>query len=476
MQKLIVSFTSYPARINSVKIVLDSLYAQTLQADEIILWLAEEEFPRKELDLPLSLQEDLQKHRYTVRWCDNLGSHKKYYYVMQENPEDLIVTVDDDLYYHPESLEKLIETYRRYPNAVVSLMTMMPQFDPMLRPLPIVQWLYDFQQIREPSMLLVPGSGSGTLFPPHAVNRKIFDKKYIKDICSFHGKIYGDDLLLKAGEMMNHTPVVCAAGKPYYRLPGTQKTALKYILPNEEHNNILIKKLSKVFGDAFDENDLERLKESLSAFSIADQRDGLLKKYWISRPIRELDRETGYLCLKNSIPMPDALTSEGINSVMSFASRVFRAYPPLEQNDETTAAVKAFIEQIKKVPGIESLSGQNTLLRGVLEYETLLNIDGLLVYRNIPIYMQSLLNWQTFLDAHPNCDLSYYEEFYLSMEIIRKSIKFSGNKLPKADTEAWKKTYDAALQKYAVYVSAYRKRKSILKDLRNVVRNIIRLY
>ena len=59
MNRLIVSFTSYPERISTVNCVLNSLYAQTRKADEIILWLAKEQFPNREADLPISLQDDL---------------------------------------------------------------------------------------------------------------------------------------------------------------------------------------------------------------------------------------------------------------------------------------------------------------------------------------------------------------------------------------------------------------------------------
>ena len=52
------------------------------------MWLAKEQFENIE-DLPQELKEQ-QKRGLTIRFCDDLRSHKKYYYVLQENPNDIV--------------------------------------------------------------------------------------------------------------------------------------------------------------------------------------------------------------------------------------------------------------------------------------------------------------------------------------------------------------------------------------------------
>ena len=47
-QKIIISLTTYPERINNIQYTIYSLLTQTLKADEIILWLSDDEFPNKE--------------------------------------------------------------------------------------------------------------------------------------------------------------------------------------------------------------------------------------------------------------------------------------------------------------------------------------------------------------------------------------------------------------------------------------------
>ena len=53
--EVIVSLTSFPARINSVEKTIRTLLTQTLKPDRVILWLAEEQFHNKENDLPRQL-------------------------------------------------------------------------------------------------------------------------------------------------------------------------------------------------------------------------------------------------------------------------------------------------------------------------------------------------------------------------------------------------------------------------------------
>ncbi len=109
-RNLIVSLTSYPLRIDSVHHALESLLRQTLQPDTLILWLAEEEFPGRENDLPPSLL-SLRDKGLSLGWTHNTRSYKKLVPALREYPESCIVTADDDILYPPEWLEILYADY-----------------------------------------------------------------------------------------------------------------------------------------------------------------------------------------------------------------------------------------------------------------------------------------------------------------------------------------------------------------------------
>ena len=118
MQKLLISFTSYPARIKTVYKVVESLWKQRQRADEIVLWLSTEDFPKQWDDLPKSLKSINGQNGFRVEWVnENLKSHKKYLYSLQ-NRDQIVITVDDDTYYDDMMVSTLMESYRKHPYAV----------------------------------------------------------------------------------------------------------------------------------------------------------------------------------------------------------------------------------------------------------------------------------------------------------------------------------------------------------------------
>ena len=115
--KLVVSLTSFPDRINYVYKTISSLLDQTLKPDVLILWLANEQFPNKEDDLPENLK-NLCKYGLSIKWCNDIRSYKKLIPTLKEYPNDIIVTVDDDVYYERVMLERLCESYLDNPEYI----------------------------------------------------------------------------------------------------------------------------------------------------------------------------------------------------------------------------------------------------------------------------------------------------------------------------------------------------------------------
>ena len=76
LQKVIISLTSYPPRIKTVNKVIKSLLAQTVKPWKIVLWLADEEFPRREESLPAELIALTNGTNFEIDWCENIRSYK----------------------------------------------------------------------------------------------------------------------------------------------------------------------------------------------------------------------------------------------------------------------------------------------------------------------------------------------------------------------------------------------------------------
>lgn len=115
--QIIVSLTSFPDRIPFIYKTISSLLNQTLKPDMVILWLAKEQFPQLENDLPDELLE-LKKYGLTIKWCNNIRSYKKLVPAIKEYPNDIIITVDDDIYYDKTLIELLYKSYEKEPEYI----------------------------------------------------------------------------------------------------------------------------------------------------------------------------------------------------------------------------------------------------------------------------------------------------------------------------------------------------------------------
>ncbi|MBQ3415268.1 MAG: hypothetical protein IJH39_08010, partial [Clostridia bacterium] len=111
--KLIVSFTSWPKRIQYCKHTIDLMMNQTIVPDKIILNLSEDEFPNKKYDLPIELvNEEIDNDKFEIYWVkENTTVWKKIIPTMDRFPNDLVFSIDDDIEYPSNYIEEMYKTY-----------------------------------------------------------------------------------------------------------------------------------------------------------------------------------------------------------------------------------------------------------------------------------------------------------------------------------------------------------------------------
>ncbi|MCE9789964.1 hypothetical protein [Shewanella chilikensis] len=113
---LTVSLTTYSSRVHDVYLTIESLGRQSLKPNNIILWLDESEFTLEEL--PASLKR-LSKRGLKIEFCDNYKSYKKLLPSLLLFPSDHIITVDDDVMYPMDFIERLAFEAYKSPNTVI---------------------------------------------------------------------------------------------------------------------------------------------------------------------------------------------------------------------------------------------------------------------------------------------------------------------------------------------------------------------
>lgn len=184
--QLIVSLTTFPARINQVHLTINTLLRQNTKPDRVVLWLAEEQFPDKNLPDNLTSLIDLGLE---IKYCEDIRSYKKLVPSLREFPNDIIVTADDDMYYKEDWLEGLYNAYLQNPENIYTRRGCRAEIkDGKINILKPRSYNYKYNFPTDANNLLM--GGSGTLYPPKSLYKDIFDIDLIKSLIPTHDDIY----------------------------------------------------------------------------------------------------------------------------------------------------------------------------------------------------------------------------------------------------------------------------------------------
>ncbi len=178
--RIIVSLTTFPERIHEVELVLYTLMRQEYSPDEIILNLSSVEFPEREKELPGNLNR-LIKSGIKICWVKDIKSYKKLLPTLKNYPNEIIVTADDDVYYPPDWLGKLVESHRRNPEGTHCHRANRIRFTSDGQ----IELYKNWETARvggEKSIYYLPTGMGGILYPPDLFDEKVFDENiFMKD-------------------------------------------------------------------------------------------------------------------------------------------------------------------------------------------------------------------------------------------------------------------------------------------------------
>lgn len=233
--EIIVSLTTFPARIKMVWITIATIMNQTYKPKRIILWLDREQFPDGN-GIPNKLKA-LQKRGLEIRFCEDLKPHKKYFYTMKENPEEIVVTVDDDVLYPENHLEQLWELHLNYPNAVCCQYAHRIRYDEKGQFAAYEKWDSSNGEGGIPTLQIMPVGCGGVLYPPHMLDEELFNKEAIQRLC-----LMMDDLWLKSMAVLHGTKAVMYndVSLIYFDVLGTRKSGLQHSNAGEKKNDVAI--------------------------------------------------------------------------------------------------------------------------------------------------------------------------------------------------------------------------------------------
>lgn len=198
---LTVSLTSHGRRVEQyAAYAIYSVMTQVHKPNRVVLNINRDKW--SEDNLP-ELIKKLQIAGLEVNFCEDVGPHTKLLPTLQKYPDDVIITVDDDLYYGPQTIQILYDEFAKSDGiTVICHGAYEIKRDEKGKLLPYSQWT-DITQTEEPAVgKYSPLGFRSVLYPPHVFSDEVFNQKIYRTICP-----KADDIWFTIMEIHNQVAV-----------------------------------------------------------------------------------------------------------------------------------------------------------------------------------------------------------------------------------------------------------------------------
>lgn len=179
--RIIISLTSYPARFKSLPRTIRSLLDQTVPADEIILWVGQDDYAH----IPDHVNA-LQNEVFSIRPYQDMKSYLKIVPTLVHYPDDYIVTVDDDCYYPAKLIQTFVEHHDGERPAILCRRAHRIIWNPDGTMKPYLEWTGNIDEDTPPgggrTDLLATGHG-GVFYPPRLLDAQVINAALFMELC-----------------------------------------------------------------------------------------------------------------------------------------------------------------------------------------------------------------------------------------------------------------------------------------------------
>lgn len=207
--EIVVSLTSYGKRVETVYLAIASMMRQSLKPNRIVLWLGEE-FKDKRLPATLRL---LQKRGLEIRFCKDIRSYTKLIPSLEEFPDAAIITIDDDMIYDFELVDRLIRAHIMEPKTVWCLRMTEITFGSNGEIAPYKRWTPGKTEHESP-MNFATGVG-GILYPPHIFTDEILDREKFMSLAPTADDLWFKAMEITSGVKVKKIPTKNPSGEDY---------------------------------------------------------------------------------------------------------------------------------------------------------------------------------------------------------------------------------------------------------------------
>lgn len=224
---VVVSFTTYPARLRSAALVARSLLTQRASSYAVVLYLSSHEFD----GVPAALA-PLTDHGLDVRLIErNDRSYKKLLPALADFSDKVLVTADDDIVYPREWLSGLLRGQAEHPDCVVGYRGTQITFSDS-KVDPYVRWP---PASRDPSFDTFLTGAGGILYPVGSLPRLTGDIDEALRLCPTADDIWFKAMSLVAGR---RSVRVGHRDRDFSTVAFAQKSALRKTNVSEGRNDV----------------------------------------------------------------------------------------------------------------------------------------------------------------------------------------------------------------------------------------------
>ena len=263
---LLVSMTTYPARLYGITEVLLSLLSQSadINSYQCFLTLAKEEFIKGERDLPLDIQILIKNGWVKIIWHHNIYSHKKLIPIIQIYPENDILVVDDDVIRTNNFIEIFQRDHSKYPNDVIC-----GQFNYFYNNKIEIQRMKgykgkncgEFNSI--PDIIFQTGrsanGGGGVLYPKHTFyDKRFFNESLYMNLSPTSDESWQYTFLIIENKIVRQTSIIIDSSVNFVN--NSQKISTSLHKVNKDKYSLINENLMKQFPE-YIINSIERQKK-----------------------------------------------------------------------------------------------------------------------------------------------------------------------------------------------------------------------
>lgn len=239
---IIVSLTTYGHRVtDTAPHSIYTLFTQKRLPNRIVLFLDNDNWNAN--NIPPLLQK-LQRSGLEIYFCEDTKPYKKLIPALQMFPDNPIITVDDDVYYNPNTISELVAAYEQSDRKSVICHWAFVVEKQKGKFTPYLSWR-DNKFGNEHSFFTAIGQ-DGVLYPPSVFDEEMYKSDIFLKLCT------NDDVWFFIQEYRNGVPVriISNSSKDKNTFVNTidqwvptKKSALYYINQVQGMNNVNMEKL-----------------------------------------------------------------------------------------------------------------------------------------------------------------------------------------------------------------------------------------